>query len=85
MGIWQEELLQKVEQGEDSSQLVAQPHLWTSSGAGPLIHTGSTRLRSIFGGQQLLQPFGAPGYQLPRPFGGAEEGAAGQHDIGKHT
>lgn len=68
MGIRQEELLQKVEQGEDGSQLVAQPQLLTSPGPGPLIDTGSTGPGSIFGGQQQLsQPFGAPGYQLPRP------------------
>lgn len=67
MGIGQEELFQKVQQGEDSSQLVAQPGLLTSFAPGPLIHTGSTGLRGSFGRQQLLQPFGASGYQLPRP------------------
>lgn len=68
VGIGQEELLQEVEQGEDGSQLVAQPGLRASFAPGPLIHTGSTRPRSGFGGQQLLQPFRASGYQLPRPF-----------------
>lgn len=68
MGVGKEELLQKVEQGEDGSQLVTQPWLLTSFGPGPLIYTGSTRPRSSFGRQQLLQPFWASGYQLPRPF-----------------
>lgn len=68
VGIGQEELLQEVEQSEDGSQLVAQPELRARFAPGPLIHTGSTRLRSGFGGQQLLQPFRASGYQLPRPF-----------------
>lgn len=84
MGIGQEELLQKVQQGEDSSQLVAQPRLLTGFAPGPLIYTGRTGLRGSFGRQQLLQPFWASGYQLPRPVSCAEERAAGQHDIGKH-
>ena len=85
MGIRQEELLQEVEQGEGSAQLVAQPWLLTASGPAPLIHTGSAGLRGSPEGQQLLQLFRAVSYQLPRPFRRAEERAAGQHDVGEHA
>lgn len=64
---------------------MAQPWLLAAFGPVPLIHAGSTGLRGSLEGQQFLQPFGAVRYQLPRPLRGAEERAAGQHDIGEHT
>lgn len=85
MGVRHEELLQKVEQREGSTQLMAQPWLLAASSWPPLIHAGSTRLRRGLERQQLLQNLGTVGHQLPRPLRRAEERTAGQHDIGEHT